>query len=46
MTKDMNIILYRKMLICPLRSQIKQVKARMFNGSDKLIQFGKEKGKD
>ena len=35
MTEDMNITIYRKMLICPLRSQIKQVKARMFNGSDK-----------
>ena len=40
----MNITLYRRMLVCPLRSQIKQIKARMFNGVE--IKSGKEKGKD
>lgn len=41
-TANMNILLYRKVLPCPLRSQINHVKSRMFNHT-KGIEMGNEK---
>ena len=40
----MSITMYRKVLPCPLRSQIKNVKSRMFSGFKDIV--GKETGQD